>query len=84
MTGIPISTPTRNRVLQLGKSARMTMAREAIQLETNRQLRQNNRNLNRKAGPGPRTVLADKGTRALSTGVAEDLKKRLKLNLKLS
>ena len=34
--GIPISTPTRNRVLQLGKSARMTMAQEAIQLETNR------------------------------------------------
>ena len=30
--GIPISTTTRKRVLQLGKSARMTMAREAIQL----------------------------------------------------
>ena len=69
MTGIPISTTTRNRVLQLGKSARMTMAREAIQLETNRQLRQNNRNLNRKAGPGPRTALADKGTRVLATEV---------------
>jgi hypothetical protein len=52
------------------------MAREAIQLETNRQLRQNNRNLNRKAGPGPRTVLADKGTRVLTTEVAEDLKKK--------
>ena len=45
------------------------MAREAIQLGTNRQLRQNNRNLNRKAGPGPRTVLADKGTRVLATEV---------------
>ena len=52
------------------------MAREAIQLETNRQLRQSNRNLNRKAGPGPRTVLADKGTRVLTTEVAEDLKKK--------
>ena len=76
MIGIPIGTPTRNRVLQLGKSARMTMAREAIQLETNRQLRQNNRNLNRKAGPGPRTALADKETRVLTTEVAEDLKKK--------
>ena len=52
------------------------MAREAIRLETNRQLRQNNCNLNRKAGPGPRTVLADKMTRALTTEVAEDLKKK--------
>ena len=54
------------------------MAREAIQLETNRQLRQNNRNLNRKAGPGPgpRTVLADKGTRVLTTEVANDHKKK--------
>ena len=52
------------------------MAREAIQLETNHQLRQNNRSLNRKAGPGPRTVLADKGTRVLTTEVAEDLKKK--------
>ena len=52
------------------------MAREAIQLETNHQLRQNNRNLNRNAGPGPRTVLADKGTRVLTTEVAEDLKKK--------
>ena len=51
------------------------MAREAIQLETNRQLRQNNRNLNRKAGPGLRTVRADKGTRERTTEVAEDLKK---------
>ena len=51
------------------------MAREAIQLETNRQLRQNNRNSNKKAGPGPRTALADKGTRVLTTEVAEDLKK---------
>ena len=52
------------------------MAREAIQLGTNRQLRQNNRKLNRKAGPGPRTVLADKGARVLTTEVAEDLKKK--------
>ena len=52
------------------------MAREAIQLETNCQLRQNNRNLKRKAGPGPRTVLADKGTRLHTTEVAEDPKKK--------
>ena len=76
MTGVLISIPIRNRDLQLGKSARMTMAHEAIQLETNCQLRQNNRNLNRKVGPGPRTVLADKGTRQLTTEVAEDLKKK--------
>ena len=52
------------------------MAREAIQLETNRQLRQNNRNSNKKAGPGPRTALADKGTRVLTTEVAADPKKK--------
>ena len=84
MTGIPISTPTRNRVLQLGKSARVIMAREAVQLETNRQFRQNSCNLNRKPGPGLQTVLADKGTRVLTTEVAVDLKKKRKLNLKLS
>ena len=61
MTGVLISIPIRNGVLQLGKPARTTMARQAIQLETNCQLWQNNRNLNRKAGPGPRTVPADKG-----------------------
>ena len=54
----------------------MTMARQAIQLKTNRQLRQNNRTLNRKAGRGPRTVLADKRTTVLTTEVAEDLKKK--------
>ena len=52
------------------------MAREAIQLETNRQLRQNNRNWNRKSEPGPRTVLADKVTRVLTTEVAKDPKKK--------
>ena len=76
MTGIPISIPTRNRVVQLGKSARMTMAHKAIQLESNCQHRQNNCNLNRKAGPGPWIVLADKGTRALTAKVAEDHKKK--------
>ena len=52
------------------------MACEVIQLETNCQLRQNSHNLNRKAGPGPRTLLTDKGTRLLTTEVAEDLKKK--------
>ena len=83
--GIPISTPTRNRILQLGKSARMTMAREAIQLETNRQLRQNNRKKGQKKEgdsesqapmPGPWTALADKGTRVLTTKVADELEKK--------
>ena len=32
--------------------------------------------MNRKAGPGPRTVLADKMARVLTTEVAEDLKKK--------
>ena len=57
------------------------MAQEAIQLETNRQLRQNNRRKGlTKEGeapmPGPRTALADKGTRVLTTEVADDLKKK--------
>ena len=76
MTGILITILIQHRVPQLRKSARMTMAHEAIQLEINFQLWQNNRNLNRKAGPGPRTVLADKGTRLLTTEVAEDLQEK--------
>ena len=56
------------------------MAWEAIQLETNHQLRQNNRNSKKgkglPVGPGPRTALADKGTRVLTIEVAEDLKKK--------
>ena len=58
------------------------MAREAIQLETNRQLRQNNRNKGKGPGPGPRTALADKGTRVLTTEVAEDLKKKAEAKFK--
>ena len=57
----------------------MTMAREAIQLETSCQPRQNNRKKGlREEGeaqapmPGPRTALADKGTRVLTTDVADD------------
>ena len=52
------------------------MARGAIRLETNRQLRQNNRSKGKGSGPGPRTALADKETRVLSAEVAEDLKKK--------
>ena len=54
------------------------MAREAIQLETNRQLWQNNRNSKKGKGLGPglRRALADKGTRVLTTEVAEDLKEK--------
>ena len=54
------------------------MAWEAIQLETNRQLRQNNRNSKKGKGLGPalRTALEDKGTRVLTTEVAKDLKKK--------
>ena len=55
------------------------MAWEAIQLETNRQLRQNNRKKGQKKEgdlePGLRTALADKGTRVLTTEVADELKK---------
>ena len=63
--GIPISTPTRKRVLQLGKSARMAVAREAIQLETSRQLRQNSYKGENGTGRGSQTALADKGARVL-------------------
>ena len=52
------------------------MAREAIQLETNRQLRQHNRRRGKGLAPGPRTALADKATRVLTAEVAEDLKKK--------
>ena len=56
----------------------MTIAREAIQLETNRQLRQNNRKKGKGTGPGPQTALASKGTtrRVITSEVAEDLKKK--------
>ena len=39
------------------------MAREAIQLETNLQFRQNSHKKGKGAGPGPQTALTDKGTR---------------------
>ena len=68
--GIPISIPTRNRVLQLGKSARITTAWEAIQLETNRQLRQNRKKVQEKEGD------LEPGTRVLTTEVADELKKK--------
>ena len=51
------------------------MAREAIQLETNRQLRQNSRKKGKGARSSPQTALADKGTRLLTSEVAENLKK---------
>ena len=56
----------------------------AIQSETNRRLRQKNRNLEGKGpGLGPRTVvLADKGTRVLITEVAEDLRKKAEAGFK--
>ena len=64
------------------------MAREAIHFETNRQLRQNNRNLKKGKGrgPGPRTALAfaGKGTKVLTTKAAEDLKEKAEAKLKLS
>ena len=56
----------------------MTIAWEAIQLEMNCQLRQNNHNLKKENGlwSGLRTTLPDKGTRVLTTEVAENLKKK--------
>ena len=59
------------------------MAREVIRIETSRQLRQNSCKKGKGTGPGPQTALADKGTRVLTSEVAEDLKKK-KLNLKRS
>ena len=55
----------------------MTMAREKIQLETNRQLRQNNYKKGKGVGPGPQTAFVDKGTRVLTSEVTEDLKKKV-------
>ena len=52
------------------------MAQEAVQLGADRQLWQSNRKKGKGAGPGPQTALADKGTRVLTSEVAEDLKKK--------
>ena len=70
------------------------MAQEAIQFETNRQLRQNNRKKGQKKEgdlePGPWTALVDKGTRVLTIEVVDELKKKVevkfeaKLEAKLS
>ena len=70
------------------------MAQEAIQFETNCQLRQNNRKKGQKKEgdlePGLQTALADKGTRVLTTEVVDGLKKKAeakfeaKLEAKLS
>ena len=60
------------------------MAQEVIQLETDRQLRQSNGKKGKGAGPGLQAALADKGTRVLTSEVAEDLKKKAELNSKRS
>ena len=79
--GVSIDSPIRKRVLQLGKSAQMSMAREAIQLETNRQLRQQRRKKNSasvKSGsaPGGRSAITDKGTRVLTIAEAQERKQK--------
>lgn len=79
--GVPIDSPIRKRVLQLGKSAQMSMAREAIQLETNRQLRQKNRKKSAGtakpgSGPGGRSAITDKGTRVLTIAEAQERKQK--------
>jgi len=79
--GVSIDTPIRSRVLQLGKSAQMSMARESIQLETNRQLRQKTRKKNSGSlksgtGPGGRSAITDKGTRVLTIAEAQERKQK--------
>ena len=61
----------------------MSAAREAIQLETTRLPRQNNRKSKKRKGlrSGPRKVLVDKRTKALTTKATDDLKKTAKTGL---
>lgn len=82
--GIAIDTPNSNRVKQLGKSAEMSMIRESVQIETNRQLREENRRKKAStvaagtAQPGDRTVLAKGATggTVLTWEKAQELRKR--------
>jgi len=80
--GVDIESGVRERVQQLAKSAHMSMAREAIQIETNRQLRRLNRT---KGNPdnsstrhaGSRTQLTDKRCRVLTIEEARLRKRRV-------
>jgi len=56
--GVELESDSRERVQQLAKSAHMSMTREAIQIETNQQLRLLNRKKGKPSdstGPGSRT-----------------------------
>ena len=53
------------------------MTREAIQIETNRQLRELNRTEGQQSGgPSARAMLAQKGTRVLTHELKEELKQK--------
>ena len=71
--GFDVPSPTRQRVIQLGKSATTSMAREAIQIETNRQLRELNRTKGQQSGsPSARAMLAQHGTGVLTHELEEN------------
>ena len=82
--GFDIPSPTRQRVIQLGKSATTSMAREAIQIETNRQLRELNCTKGQQTqseGPSARAILAQKGTRVLTHELKEELKQKAEVRV---
>jgi hypothetical protein len=64
----------------------MSMAREAVQIETNRQLRLVNRKKGKAMGeaPGSRTELTDKGTRVITLEKAQSRKRRAEEKLEAS
>jgi len=77
--GVELESDSRERVQQLEKSAHMSMTREAIQIETNQQLRLLNRKKGKPSdstGPGSRTELTNKGCRVLTIEEAR-LRKKL-------
>ena len=83
--GVELESGSRERVQQLAQSAHMSMTREAIQIETNRQLRLFNRKKGKPsdgtAGPGSRTELTDKGCRVLTIEEARLRKRRVEERL---
>ena len=78
--GVELEPGIRERAQQLAKSAHMSMTREAMQIETNRQLRLLNRKKGKSGGegtgPGSRTELTDKGCRVLTSEEARLRKRR--------
>ena len=80
--GFDVPSSTRQRVIQLGKPAAASMAREAIQIETNRQLRELNRTKGQQSGgPSARAMLAQMGTRVLTHELKEGLKRKAEVRV---